>query len=164
MMPNSIDLVCLFCTHIQAGVAFMCETLKHLLYCTFVDVFLTLSGLLILQAHHTAAGLGEGGGGGKKALVGGVMTLSCTHASFLFLPLLLLSLLQCDPYCRRTAPLLGGLTGGQGTNQLVARSAKALLAGVFSVVTDISVTCLPVGKFDLACWLASHSPTCLSSC
>ena len=85
MMPNSIDLVCLFCTHIQAGVAFMCETLKHLLYCTFVDVFLTLSGLLILQAHHTAAGLGEGGGGGEEGACGGCYDTQL-HTRFFSVP------------------------------------------------------------------------------
>ena len=72
---------------------------------------------------------------------------------FLSFPLLVFSLLQCDNGCRRTAPLLGGLTGGQGTNQLVARTAKALLAGAFSGATDISATCLQLAKSDLACLL-----------
>ena len=30
--------------------------------------------------------------------------------------------------CRRAAPFKGGLTGAQGTNQLIARTAKAVLA------------------------------------
>lgn len=39
---------------------------------------------------------------------------------------------------KRTAPLLGGLTGGQGTNQLVARSAKALLAAARDYMTKMA--------------------------
>ena len=62
------------------------------LYCTFVDVFVTLSGMLILQAHRTAAGAG-GEGGGEEGAYGGVVTLSCTHALFsvLFSPILIIT-------------------------------------------------------------------------
>ena len=51
------------------------------------------------------------------------------------------TVMTCALGCRRAAPFLGGLTGAQGTNHFVARTAKAILSGTLSLLLVVCSTC-----------------------